>query len=267
MKNRIGIVTTTYPQYKLEEALKGISNTGFKFIEIVSAIGHVDHVLPRPEDLDKRGANKIINLCKTYDLKIYCVAGHMRLMRENSVSDFKKVIDAAELFGANFVTTDTGEVTTKEDENFFFNDISELGNYANTKNVTICLETHGHWLSNGEKGAEIIKTINHPNVRINYDTGNSMMYGNKKAEEDIEYALPYMSFMHLKERNGGFGEWNFPPLGDGNIDFKKLFNLIKDYKGPISVEIEFEGKPHTINEINQAVKKSYDFLKSFGFVS
>jgi sugar phosphate isomerase/epimerase len=75
-----------------------------------------------------------------------------------------------------------------------------------------------------------------------------------------------MAFMHIKEDNGKLYEWNFPALGDGNIDFNKIFTLIKDYTGPISVEIEFDGKARSLEEINEAVKKSYDFLKSFGYV-
>jgi sugar phosphate isomerase/epimerase len=76
-----------------------------------------------------------------------------------------------------------------------------------------------------------------------------------------------MAFLHLKENGSGkFQDWNFPALGEGIIDFKKVFNLIKDYAGPISVEIEFDGKERSLEEINKAVKKSYDFLKGFGYV-
>ena len=31
-------------------------------------------------------------------------------------------------------------------------------------------------------------------------------------------------------------------LGDGKVDFGKIRELITDYTGPISVEIEFDGK-------------------------
>ena len=48
-------------------------------------------------------------------------------MKENSVENFKKVLDFAGLAGVKFVTTDTGEVKTKEDEKKFYSIIKELG--------------------------------------------------------------------------------------------------------------------------------------------
>jgi L-ribulose-5-phosphate 3-epimerase len=127
------------------------------------------------------------------------------------------------------------------------------------------LEPHGKWYGTGKRGAEIIKSINHPNIRLNYDTANVMYFGGVRPEDDIESALPFMSFMHLKDDGGDFYEWNFPALGDGNIDFKSIFNLIKGYDGPISVEIEFLDMNYTMQEIDVALKKSYSFLKKFGF--
>jgi len=266
MNNIVGVVTTTYPKYSLEEIVKGISNAGFKYIELTSAPEYFTHIKPIPEEMSDKDAEGIVDLCKEYSLGISSVAGHTRLMKKNAVSNFEKVIDAAVLFGANFVTTDTGEVKNSNDQEKFYKDISEIASYAGSKGVTVCLEMHGRWCNTGKKGAKIVKTINNPNIKLNYDTANVMFYGGVKAEEDIKYALPYMGFMHLKDRGGKIKEWNFPPLGDGNIDFEIIFDLIKDYKGPISVEIEFDGKEHSLEETNKAVKKSYNFLKSFGYV-
>ena len=266
MKNIVGVVTTTYPPYSLEEIAEGISKAGFKYIELTSAPAYFSHIKPDPEEMTKEDAGRIVKLCSNYGLKVHCVAGHTRLMKENAVSNFKKVIDAVRLFGANFATTDTGEVKTEEDQKRFYSDIGEIADYAKSMDVTVCLEMHGNWFNTGKKGAEIIKKINHPNVKLNYDTANVMYYGGVKAEEDIKYALPYIGFVHLKERAGGVEEWNFPALGEGNIDFRKIFDLVKDFNGPMSLEVEFDGKEHSLEETNEAVKKSYDFLKSFGYV-
>jgi L-ribulose-5-phosphate 3-epimerase len=72
--------------------------------------------------------------------------------------------------------------------------------------------------------------------------------------------------MHLKDDAGALGEWNFPALGDGNIDLDAILKALKDFTGPISVEIEFDGKERTLEVINAAVKKSHDFLKSRGLL-
>jgi sugar phosphate isomerase/epimerase len=268
MKNKIGVVTSTYPNYNAEEALRGISKAGFKYVELASAPSYFEHILPRPEErVDKESVDGVLNLVNKYGLTMYCVAGHTRLMKENCVDNFKKVLDFAGLAGVKFVTTDTGEVKTKEDEKKFYSIIKELGDYAEDKGITVCLEMHGGWCNTGKIGAQIIKKAGHPNVKLNYDTANVVYFGGVRPEEDLKYALPVMGFVHLKDHGTGkLQEWNFPALGEGIIDFKKVFTLIKNYAGPISVEIEFDGKKRSLEEINKAVKKSYDFLKGFGYV-
>ncbi|MGM0366491.1 MAG: sugar phosphate isomerase/epimerase family protein [Actinomycetota bacterium] len=266
MKNKIGVVTTTYPNYELEDALRGISQAGFKYVELTSAPAFFTHIIPNPEDMTEEDAQNILSLCQKYGLSVHCVAGHTRLMKENGVDNFKKVIDAAKAFGANHVTTDTGEVKDDKDRKRFFADMKEIGDYAKKMGITVCLEMHGEWLNNGSIGADIIEKIGHPNVKLNYDTANVMYYGAVKAEDDLENALPYLGFLHLKERAGGPKEWNFPAPGEGNLDFDRIFSLVKDYSGPISVEIEFDGSEKPLEEIDAAVKKAYNFLKEHNYL-
>ena len=54
-------------------------------------------------------------------------------------------------------------------------------------------------------------------------------------------------------------------LGEGKVDFNIIMELIKNYTGPISVEIEFDGKERSLEDINLAVKKSHDFLSKLSF--
>lgn len=266
MKNKVGVVTSTYPKNNADEAMAGISKAGFSYVELASAPSYFEHILPKPEEAKKKDVEKVLEQCKSYGLELSCIAGHTRLMTEGGKENFKTVLDYAEMAGVSFVTTDTGEVETEEDKKQFYEDMKEIAEYAASKNVTVCLEMHGTWCNNGKTGAEIIKTIDHPNVRLNYDTGNVSLYGGVRPEKDIKHALPYMAFLHLKENGGGLKEWNFPALGEGNNNWKKIFKFLKNYEGPISVEIEFDGEERTLDEINTAVKTSYDFLKTWGYV-
>jgi L-ribulose-5-phosphate 3-epimerase len=267
MKKNIAVVTSTYPNYSGKEAIEGISKAGFKYIELASAPSYFEHI-PRPEiELNKGIVDSVLKDCKEHGLTLQCVAGHTRLMKEKGVETFKKVIDFANLAGVKFVTTDTGEVKDKDDEKKFYSDIREIGDYAKDNGITVCLEMHGGWCNSGKIGAEIIKTANHTNIKLNYDTGNVIFYGNVRPEEDLQYALPYMGHIHLKDDGTGkFQDWNFPALGEGVVDFVKIFEILKSFDGFGSVEIEFEGKEHTLEEINKAVKTSYDFLKKHGVV-
>lgn len=267
MKKNIAVVTSTYPNYSGSEAIEGISKAGFKYIELASAPAFFEHI-PRPENkVDKEIVDSVLKECKDHGLTLQCIAGHTRLMKENCVENFKKVLDFANLAGVKFVTTDTGEVKGEDDEKKFYSDIREIGDYANDYGITVCLEMHGEWCNNGKIGAEIIKTVNHTNVKLNYDTGNVTFWGNTRPEGDLQYALPYMGYIHLKDNGSGkFKDWNFPALGEGVVDFDKIFEMLKKFDGPGSVEIEFDGKERSLEEINKAVKTSYDFLKKHGMV-
>lgn len=267
MDRKIGVVTSTYAHFGIEDAMAGISRVGFKFVELATIPNIIDHILPRPEEMQDINVAKILDMCEEYNLKIYCIAAHERLMKEKAVYNFKKVIDIADLLDVRNITTGTGEVKTKDDKKRFFKEIKILGQYAANKDIIICLEIHGDWCKDGKVASEIVGMINHPNIKINYDTANVIFYGNKRPEEDIKFALPYIGFIHLKDKRGGYKVWDFPALGDGDINFDKIFKLIKDYSGPISVEVEFDGKKHTLNEVNDSVKRSYIFLKNYGIVS
>jgi L-ribulose-5-phosphate 3-epimerase len=265
MDNKIGVVTSTYHAFSTEETLDGISKGGFKYVELINVHGFAEHIKPAPEQMDQKSADKMLALCRSYGVELYCYAGHMRLMKDDSIKSFKKVIDAAELLGLKYITTDTGDVKSSEDEKKFYSDMGELGTYAKSKNITVCLEIHGEWCCTGKKAAEIVKKINNDHVRINYDTGNAIYYGGERPEEDIKYALPYMAFMHIKDSGGKKGVWDFPVLGQGSVDFERIFDLIKGYKGPISLELEFEGKPHPLEYVNDGVKKCNEFLRAHGY--
>ena len=269
MTNRIGVATAIFDKFGIEDAFKCISEIGYKYIELCYAKGFVENLIKKPEEMSKEDIGEILELCKEYNVQVCAVSVYFYLMNENAVNRLKKVIDTAELLNANTVITDTGEIGIDDDakKEIFYREIKEIADYAQSKNITICFEIHGGWYSNGKQGSQIIKRINHPNIRLNYDTANVIFFNGGKPEEDILSAIPYMSFMHLKDKLGGPGEWNFPALGDGYIDFNKIFSMLGDYKGPMNVEVELtdEGE-HTLEEIKSALKKSYEFLKNYGYV-
>lgn len=266
MNNKIGVVTSTYPNYNADEAMAGISAASFRNVELASAPSYFEHILPRPEEATESDIQDLLKKCKSYNLDLYCIAGHTRLLTEKGVANFNKVLDYANFANVRFVTTDVGEIKVPDDKKRFYKDIAQIADYAQSKNVTVCLEMHGSWCNNGKTGAEIIQKVNHPNIRLNYDIANVSYYGGVWAVEDIKYALPYMNFLHIKEVGSELKKWDFPALGEGKVDFYRIKELIKDYSGPISVEIEFDGKERSLQEINDAVKTSYNYLAKLDFV-
>ncbi|MBN4046327.1 hypothetical protein JYT57_01475 [Nitrosarchaeum koreense] len=67
--------------------------------------------------------------------------------------------------------------------------------------------------------------INHPNIKANYDSGNSASLGYNVYEE-FELFGKWIKNIHIKDR---LLKGNTVPLGEGNVDFDILFKLIKKY--------------------------------------
>jgi sugar phosphate isomerase/epimerase len=88
-----------------------------------------------------------------------------------------------------------------------------------------------------------------------------------RAEDDLPAALPLVVHCHLKDTAGGYRDWDFPAIGEGHVDFKKILSIFAGggYAGPFSVEIEFQGEPWpALDTVNKAMKDSHQYLASLG---
>jgi Xylose isomerase-like TIM barrel. len=132
--------------------------------------------------------------------------------------------------------------------------------------MVLCLETHGKHAT-GKQLKTIVELVDSPRVVINYDTANVIFYGNVNLEEDLESCIDRIGYIHLKDKAGAYNEWNFPAIGKGQIDFKMVVDKLEKANNncPLSIEIEFtkEGAKD-LEEVNQAVKDSYEYLKYLG---
>ena len=95
-------------------------------------------------------------------------------------------------------------------------------NYAKTKYVYFCLETD----LEPKEFLFLIKKLNHPNIRVNYDTGNSASLG-YDIDEEFKIYGKYITSIHIKDRKlkGSSVE-----LGTGNVDWKKFFSNLRKIK-------------------------------------
>src|SRR5207302_1865217 len=100
---------------------------------------------------------------------------------------------------------------------------------------------HPDLAHNGEVALGTMRAIDHPNVRINYDTGN-VYYYNEGVDgvAELRKILEYVGAVHLKDTSGGYRAWNFPALGQGVVNFPEIFRLLngRGFYGPFTMELE-----------------------------
>jgi len=119
--------------------------------------------------------------------------------------------------------------------------LRQAGEIARKHGVTIALETHPDLGTNGDVHVETMKRIDHPNVRINFDTGNVTYYNRgRDAVTELQKCIDYVATLEFKDHNGQFESWNFPALGKGVVDFPAVVKILRrhGYRGPITIEVE-----------------------------
>jgi inosose dehydratase len=113
-----------------------------------------------------------------------------------------------------------------------------------------------------------MKQVNHPNIRVNFDTGNITYYNkNVNAPAELEKIVDYVATVELKDHSGRYQEWNFPALGKGVVDIPGVLRILKQhgYTGPLVIEIEgVQGIERNETEIKKDIADSAAYVRSLG---
>lgn len=268
MARIIGVNSNCYHGYSIEEALEGIAKAGFHYVELTATKGWTEHVFPN-QSFER--LVEVKNRMKELDLHPFAMSGHVNLMDPERIPDFVMNMELAAFFGCEYIVSSIGEAHIEDKAHATNEEVAKavkgLVPYLEETNMKLVLEVHGDHGS-GRVLKEIVGLVDSPRVLINYDTANVIFFGDVDMEEDVDYAMDKIGYMHLKDKAGEKKEWNFPALGKGYVEFPMIFEKLKKAENecPFSVEIEFTDKgPKDLDEINRAVKESYDFLKSQGF--
>ena len=139
------------------------------------------------------------------------------------------------------------------------------GERARRHGVTLVLETHPDLGTNADVQRETMRRVDHPNVRINFDTGN-ITYYNRGADAvaELKKVADFVATVELKEHDGKFHSWFFPALGRGKVDFPALFQVLREhhFTGPLTLELEgVEGVTLDEAAAKKEVADSVDYLR------
>ncbi len=144
--------------------------------------------------------------------------------------------------------------------------LRRAGDVARKHGVTIALETHPDLGTNADVHLETMKRIDHPNVRVNFDTGNITFYNkDRSAVEELKKIIGYVATVELKDHSGQPQTWNFPTLGKGVVDFPGVLRVLKEhrFRGPITMEVEgVAGVSMSEEQTKKYVADSVAYLKS-----
>jgi inosose dehydratase len=146
--------------------------------------------------------------------------------------------------------------------------LRRAGDIARRHGVTIVLETHPDLGGTADAHRETMRQIHHPNVRVNFDTGNITYYNQgTDAVTELKKIIDYVATVELKDHNGQYKVWNFPVLGKGVVDFPAVLRVLEEHHfcGPITMEVEgIHGVEMDEAQTKQYIAESVKYIQSLG---
>lgn len=221
-------------------------------------VHHVFMSVPKPEEVPA-----IRRKLDAHGLKPLVVRGQTDLGKPGCVDELAVQLATCEKFGVRFMFLSPRH--TGVDKEVAYERLRRAGDIARKHGVVIALETHPDLGTNGDVHLETMRRVNHPNVRVNFDTGN-ITYYNAGADvvAELKKVVDYVATAELKDHGGKPRTWDFPALGQGKIDFAGVLRVLREhgYSGPITIEVEgVEGVPWDEGQTKQAIADSVAFLR------
>src|SRR2546421_171995 len=262
MANPLAGHTNSYHTYGFDEALAGIAGAGFVHVELSAVPGWTEHV-----SLDDDPA-AVRRRLEGHGLTAVSLSGHSDLTTPEGLEHGLKAVRWAADYGVPIMNTAVGgHQSADENESAFLANIGELADAAEAAGIVVALEIHGDSMASSKETLPLLEKIGRDSVKVNYDTANVEYYSGDLAVDDLPKITRELAHVHLKDTTGGKGNWNFPGVGDGHVDFGRVLSILRGagYSGPYSVEIEFEGEPWpSLDDVNAAMRRSREHLNALG---
>ncbi|MBT3268534.1 sugar phosphate isomerase/epimerase [Candidatus Poribacteria bacterium] len=251
MQNLLACRPASYRQYE-NLAFAHLAEIGVKHVEV--AIPAVDEI---PGTLDA---------LKQHGITVSSTQADLNIHNPNIARDFAAVAEGTRKMGAKhiFVSVKADDM----DRTTAYGRLRAVGETCARHDVTVVMETHPDLITNGDVARRTMEGVDHPNIRVNWDTANVYYYNEGiDGVEEMRKVIDFIGAVHLKDTSGGFKTWYFPALGEGVVDFPRVYRELnaKGFYGPFTMELEgIEGENLTEEGAKERVATSVRYLRGIG---
>ena len=232
------------------------SNFGFDCIEFIFDYNEAD----KNPLMSKSGLEKIMSVSRESNILIKSVCADYFMLspiyvkekstKTHNLNILEKLVHNSYSLGVKDIIiplVDSSSILNNKSKKYeaktFLQDIIEK--IKNMK-INLCLETD----LPPTQFYDFVKSINRPQIKINYDTGNSASLG-YNFKEEFEIFGNLVTNIHIKDRKFNDGPVE---LGKGDFNFKSFFNYLSNKKfngifimqafrgedGPSSLKLQLE---------------------------
>ena len=184
----------------------------------------------------------------------------------------RRIRFAKRWFDVSVVVSGAGQPANPEERRVVLGNLRRIGSTAESLGITVAFETHKGPTQNAQAMLDLMADLDHPALRLNFDTGNIAYYNNGvDPADELEKVKHLVRNVHVKDNRGGLEDWYFPALGDGGaVDFVRIREILDGvgYAGAYTIEIEgIGGEPEPGLAVRQErVKRSVDYLRKSGYL-
>lgn len=175
-------------------------------------------------------------------------------------------------FGVDVVVSGAGQPSDALETKAALEGLRTIGDVARELGMVVALETHKGPTQNAKAMLALMAELSHPNVLLNFDTGNIAYYNpGSDPVAELEQVKHLVRNVHVKDNRGQAEDWFFPALGEGgSVDFQRVRETLDGvgYQGAYTIEIEgIQGEPEPGLEGRvERVAKSVAHLKACGYL-
>ncbi len=278
MKRVVSCYSNSFGPPGVRAAVGGVAEAGLSYVELaLRAHDFGGLVIPESavvtEKADERTVAEFRDLLRSKGVEVSgCNIGGADIRTaEGFELTARRLRFAQSAFGAPVAVSGAGQPTNDEERRVVVGHLKRLGDLADEVGIDLTLETHKGPTQNARAMLALMAEVDHPRVRLNFDTGN-IAYYNQGADPvaELEQVKHLVRSVHLKDNRGGFEDWYFPAIGDGGaVDFRRIREILdgEGFAGPYTIEIEgIGGEPEPGPEARlDRVARSVRHLRSCGY--
>ena len=179
----------------------------------------------------------------------------------------KKASDFAVRIGVDSVATHAGFIPENPRDPLYarlVEDLRDVVRYCGNNGQSFCFET------GQETPVTLLRTIQDiglPNVGVNLDPANLVMYGKGNAVDSLKVLGRYVKAVHIKDGLypvDGKELGREVPMGRGDVHMPELLKALETvgYQGPYTIEIELDRRVAEMSG-EDAVKQAKEYLESY----
>ncbi len=260
---QIACMTLPYAQFPLGRALTGIKSAGYDFVAWGTshrATPDGERVPVIPADAPPDMARRLAARCRDLGLEPLMMFSGIYPEADDGLRVLTNRIRQAAAAGIPQVLT-FGH-TKGGNRKLWLARFKQLGPIARDNGVLLVVKQHGGSTGTGQACAEIIREVNDPGIRVNYDAGNVMDYLNVDPIPDIQKCADVVHSFCMKDHRNWPKDQDCGP-GFGAIDHYRLLYPVASTgrKMPLCCENIFAPvvprptKPEGIDDLARRVRE------------